>query len=243
MAKKEKDMKDVKKLNIDPQEAEQADVIVKTQDFVQQNKATITIVSIVIIAIIALAYYYRVKTEENIREASVELSRISMLYQQGEYEKALNGDPNYQVRGESVMGLTQIAEDYSGTEPGRLAALYAGKSYVQTGEFDQARKYFDIALDSDAELTRMGANAGLAVCSETEANFSEAAGYYEQAANLAPESEIKFRYMYFSGLCYEKAENKDKASKLYKDIVFMSEKSQYADEAKVRLGMIGTVIE
>jgi tetratricopeptide (TPR) repeat protein len=244
MAKrKEKDMEEVKNLKIDPQNAEGADVIVKSQDFVQQNKGMITVVSIVIIAIIALAYYYRVKTAEDIKEASVELSRITPLYQEGEYEKALNGDPEYTVRGENVLGLTQIAEEYSGTEQGRLAALYAGKSYLHLGDFVNAKKYFDIALDSDAELTRMGANAGLAVCYENDGSYSEAASYYEQAANLAPKSEIKYRYMYFSGLCFEKAENKQKASKLYKDIVFMSDKSQYAGEARVRLDAIGTVIE
>lgn len=244
MSKRErKDFEKVTTPDIEGNVPEEGDVIDQTQNFIQKNGTLISIVSVAIIIIVAAFVYFTKQAEESKINAADALSRVHEIYESGNYEVALNGDPNKMVRGEAVLGLVDIVDEFSGTEQGKLAALYAGNSYFALGDFDNAKNYFNKATDSEAKVTRRGANAGIAACMEEEGEFGEAASYYEKAANLSFENDIKFRYMYFAGLNYEKNEKKDKAVKLYKDIVLMSERSQYADEAKVGLARLGTVIE
>ncbi len=241
--KEEKEFGKITTPDVEAGASGEEDVVEKAQGFIQKHGTLVSVISVVVIVAIAAIVYFNNKAEENRLNAINALSRIQPVYDQGDYETALNGNPSLQVRGEEVLGLIDISDKYGSTEQGKLASLYAGNSYVALNDYSNAKKYFEKAVDSEAKLVRSGANAGIAACYEKEGNFGDAAKYFEKAANLSFENEIKFRYMLFAALNYENAEKKDKAIQVYKDIVLMNEMSQFADEAKIGLARLGTVIE
>ncbi len=196
----------------------------------------------VIIIVLGMFYMRSAQADEQ-KEATTELSRILNYYNQGQYELAINGDPNKKVRGQSILGLTAIANKYSGVEPGKTAALYAANAYVELGKYSEARSYFENAMDSESKLVLIGAHAGLGVCAEADKNYKEAAGHYEDAANTASESSSKVRYQYYAGRNYEKAGDKEKAEELYRKIIDESGLSEFSGKAKTGLVRIGTIIE
>jgi tetratricopeptide (TPR) repeat protein len=244
MAKREeKEFSKITSPEIDSEESNEGDVLEKAQGFVQKNGTLISVISVVIIIAVAAMVYFSNQAEENKFKAINALSRIQAVYDSGDFDVALNGDPNMTVRGEEVLGLIDISDKYGSTEQGKLASLYAGNSYIALGDYANAKEYFEKASGSEAKLVRSGAYAGIAACQDKEGKYNDAASNYEKAANLSFENEIKFRYLLFAALNYEKAEKKDKAIQLYKDIVLMNERTQFADEAKLGLARLGTVIE
>jgi predicted negative regulator of RcsB-dependent stress response len=173
------------------------------------------------------------------KEASLKLARIRPYYDQGYYDPALNGLGNATMRGERVVGLRSIADDYSSTETGKLAALYAANALVMMGDMNGAERYFNQASGAGAVVTKIGGLAGLASCKAQANNSAEAARLYEDAASAAEQIGEDDRYRLFAALHYEKAGNKETAIKLYKRIAASPDVSEFANEAKagiIRLG-------
>lgn len=228
---------------LEEEEEESQNMVEKINDYVQNNKAVVIVGSVVIIAIVAVFFYMRSSQEDAVIEASVKLSRVLPFFQNADYEKALEGDPQATVRGDQVVGLKKIADDYSGTAPGQLAGLHAGNSLLSTGKFDTALEYFQIALDSESETVRMGANAGIGACYEAQNKLGEAANYYSAAADLAISDDNKARYSYFAGFCFEKSGENEKAEKFYREIIGERLPAEFLGKAKAGLARLGMVIE
>ena len=91
----------------------------------------ITGIVAVVLAVIALnTYVIKPKTTE----ASNENAKAVVYFQQGDFEKALNGDDA------DCLGFEAIADKYH-NQQGELAALYAGICYFEQGDYEQAAKY------------------------------------------------------------------------------------------------------
>lgn len=209
----------------------------------QENVKLIGGITAVVVLAVAAFLYFRSQQETKVTSAALELSRVREYYEAGDYEKALKGDPSRKVRGQSIYGLEKIARDYSGTETGEVAALYAGNAYMAQRKADLAIKYFEDANDSDSPLVRTGANAGLAAAREEKGDFKSAAELYEKAATEGSEIGLGERYKYFAALAYEKSNNKEKAEKLYREIIGENEYSEFSGQAKGALVRLGTIIE
>jgi len=92
----------------------------------------ITGIVVVVLGIIALNnYVFKPKA----LEASNENAKAVVYFQNGDFEKALNGDEA------ECIGFEEIANNYKLYQPGKLAALYAGICYYQLGDYEQAAKY------------------------------------------------------------------------------------------------------
>jgi predicted negative regulator of RcsB-dependent stress response len=209
----------------------------------QENMKTIGIVAAIVVLAGAAWLYFRSQNEAATNEGALALSRVREYYDAGDYEKALKGDPARKVRGQNVRGLEWIAREYDGTETGNVAALYAGNALLAQRKADQAAKYFDDADDSGSPLVQAGAMAGLAATREGKNDFKGAAELYEKAAGLGAEIGFAARYKYFAALAHEKANNKEKAEELYREVVAQSEYSEFSGPAKSGLIRLGTVIE
>lgn len=92
----------------------------------------ITGIVVVVLGVIALNnYVFKPKAIE----ANNENAKAVVYFQNGDFEKALNGDDA------ECIGFEEIANSYRLYRPGKLAALYAGICYYQLGDYDQAAKY------------------------------------------------------------------------------------------------------
>ena len=92
----------------------------------------VTAIVVVILGIIAINNYV---IKPKAVEASNENAKAVVYFQNGDFEKALNGDEA------ECIGFEEIANSYKLYRPGKLAALYAGICYFQLGDMDNAAKY------------------------------------------------------------------------------------------------------
>ncbi|GAB1371843.1 hypothetical protein MASR1M45_19050 [Candidatus Kapaibacterium sp.] len=106
--------------------------------------------------------YFNNKSESDSQRASVLITRVMEYYESGDYEKALNGDPERTYMGEQVKGLKYIADEFGSTEQGKIASLYTANIYVNTSKHKEAVKYFENAQKASSDVVVMGAVAGLA---------------------------------------------------------------------------------
>ncbi len=120
--------------------------------WIEKNQKVITWVVVAVVAVvlgIMAINQYVIKPKA--AEASNENAKAVAYFMQGDYEKALNGDDA------ECIGFEQIAQDYKMYQAGKLAALYAGICYYQTGEYEEAAKYLkkfsadDLTIDPAAK--------------------------------------------------------------------------------------------
>jgi tetratricopeptide (TPR) repeat protein len=221
-------------------------MVAQMQSYIENNRKMVMGVSVgIIIVVIAVFlgknWIEKTNEEKNIN-ASFALSKVLPYIMGNDFEKALNGDKQALVNGKPVIGLVEIVKNYEGTKPGKVAALYAGNCFISLNKYAEAVKYFKISAESESAIIMEGANSGLGACSETDGKFEEAIQHYEKAVLLSKTPGTRNRYQYFQGLCYEKIGQKDKAEKIYREIV-AENGSEFVGMAKGGLIRIGTIIE
>ena len=104
----------------------------------------ITAIVVVILGIIAINNYV---IKPKALEANNENAKAVVYFQQGDFEKALNGDDA------ECLGFEEIANSYKLYRPGKLAALYAGICYFQLGDMDNAAKYLSRFKAKDVNIS------------------------------------------------------------------------------------------
>ena len=95
------------------------------------------------------------------------------------YELALNGDSL------GFEGLLKVAEKYSGTAAGKLANAYAGLSYAQLGQYEDAVKYLEDYDSCDDLMVSNAAIAALGNCYAQLGQNEKAASTLLKAAKRA----------------------------------------------------------
>lgn len=200
-------------------------------------------IAVVITAIIAGGYWYMSDQVTKNQEAATHLSRIRGLFELGEFEAALTADTVSPVGQDKVLGLLEIADQYGGTDAGKIAALMAGNCLVNLGRFDEAKARFETAQSSSSTIIEVGAMQGLAACAEAAGDLAGAADLYEQAANRGLKTGLEAPCFYKAGLCYEKSGNKEKAGELYRTVAKQYEISDVAPSARTGLARLGMAID
>lgn len=196
---------------------------------------------IAVVAIIAVFWFGSGSAKEE--KASLYLSRIMPVYDSQSFETALKGDKTRKVRGEMIYGLEYIANEFSGTESGKIAAFYAGKCYMELDKNNEALKYFETATGSSSSIIKQGVYSAIAVIKEHQNRPNEAAEMYLKAAGFAIEKEVKARLYLYAAMNYSKVKDKQNAEKNYKEVIGLSEFSEYGDFAKMGLTELGIVID
>lgn len=224
-------------------ETEGFDIQGQTEGFIQKNSKIIIIASVVVIALVAVLLFMRYQAQEAEKKASTLMSRIVPYFESGDYEKALNGDPEKMFMGERVLGLKYIADEYKSTSQGKIASLYTGVIYLKGDAFTEALRYFETASTADSKLIRMGGLAGVATINEYKGNLKDAAKKYLEASQFAEDNYTKSRYMFYAALCYEKSGDNTNAEKNYRTIIDEIQINEFTPLAKSGLIRIGTIIE
>lgn len=179
--------------------------------------------------------------------AAMELGRLTDMLDQGEYQKAIDGDPTIMIDGSPMKGLKAIVEAYDDTPAGRAAALQLGEAYLATGQNEAAADAFRVAEESEEELVRAAALAGLASVAEAEGNHAEAAARYDEAASLYEAEDLHSEllrplYLYAAAKNYENAEEKEAAIERYREIAMRYPSSEENSVARLALARYGVEI-
>ena len=101
-----------------------------------KNKFLAGIAAIVIVVGGVLGYQHFI-SEPNEKKASEALVRGEQYFMADNYELALNGDSL------GYAGFVNVADEFGGTDAGKLANAYAGVCYAQLGQYEEAVKYLD----------------------------------------------------------------------------------------------------
>jgi tetratricopeptide (TPR) repeat protein len=210
----------------------------EAQDWFSRNKNTAYIALGVLVAAIAGLYFYNQNKAEQNERASALLSRVVPMYLQGDYRKAIDGDPSQKFGNEPTLGLRQIVADYGSTDAGNQAALYLGNAYYYLGQPDSALAMFD-KVDINAPVVQASVEAGRAAVLEDKGNKAEAAKLFESAAKRSEENPLNADYFLSAAQGYEAAGNKDEAIRLYKMLLEEYQGTQYDDAAKRALLKLG----
>lgn len=165
--------------------------------------------------------YYHQQQEQ---AANQKLGQVLPVYQRENYKQALNGSG-------SQAGLLAIADDYSNTDAGNLAAFYAADALYQTNQHDRALTYFQ-KFEKEENFFGASALAAQANIHENRDNFQRAAELYERAASLYENDLTTPRYLLSAGQAYEREGQYNAAMDAYQQIQKEYPDSDQATTAK-----------
>ena len=203
MAKKENKM--------DDQFAKIEETLSKTEQYIEDNQKSLMIIVSAIVVVIALFIgYQKLYIAPMEQEAQVDMFMAELYFQKDSFNLALNGDGQY-------LGFIDIADEYSSTKPGRLANYYAGLSYLNTGDFENAIEYLDDFSSDDIILSSLALGCIGDAYMELE-DADNALSYYEDAASYTKNEFTTPRYMLKQAMIHESNGDYADALALYKGI-------------------------
>lgn len=149
--------------------------------FLKYKNVIISVVAAIIVIIAGTILYNKNKyvAEPRQEEASTALAKGQEYFANQQYDKALNGD------GTGYTGFVKIASDYSSTDAGNLANLYAGLCYANLNKWKEAVQYLE---DYSTAGDMMISPAAVSALGDAYAHLNEldkAVDCFKKAAKMA----------------------------------------------------------
>lgn len=199
-------------------------------DFFQQNRNIVLGVFGGIVLLIVGFFGYRYYVGSQDETAQVEMFPSVYQLEADSLKKALNGD------GKSP-GLLSVADNYGSTKGGNLAEFYSGVGLLKQGKYDEAIDHLKDFSSSDL-LVQARAYALIGDAYVEKKSYSEAADYYQKAADYKPNKFFTPGYLLKLAIAREQAKENDKAIDVYKDIIDKYPQSAEAASAKKYKSML-----
>lgn len=185
-----------------------------------QYKKTISIAIVVLILVVAgIICYNTYVSGPKEQEASTALAKGQEYFANQQYDKALKGD------GAGYAGFLSIASDYSSTDAGNLANLYAGLCYGGLDKWSDAVKYLDAFSPSDDQLISPAAIAALGNAYAHLKQYDKAVENLKKAASKADgeaadgvNNSLSPVFLVQAGEILESQGKKDEALKIYQEV-------------------------
>jgi len=175
--------------------------------FFEQNKTNVLAGAGIILAAIIYFVFFNTASPDAEDEAGNAIFTAVKYFEQDSFNLALNGD------GQN-SGFLELADEFSGTKAGNLCNYYIAVSYLRQGNANEAYSFFD-AFDKGENFLSVSAYSAMASIKEDQSDLEGAAEYYEKAASIKANSSTTPFLWQQAARCYEMAENKDAALKLY----------------------------
>ncbi len=185
--------------------------LTKTEQFLEANQK---LISIAIGAVIVVAAGYlglnKFYLEPLEKDAQEQMFQAQNYFEKDSFNLALNGDG-------SNPGFLDIIDDFGSTDAGNLANYYAGISYLQLGQFDNA---IDHLKSFDTEDVLLGP---ISVGAQGDAQLElgkadKALDLYTQAYKMNENELTTPKYMLKAGELLENSNKQADALKLYETI-------------------------
>jgi len=195
----------------DDQFAQIEETLSKTEQYIENNQENLVrIVGAIVVVIALFIGYQKLYIAPMEQEAQVDMFMAELYFQKDSFNLALNGDGQY-------LGFIDIADEYSSTKPGKLANYYAGLSYLNTGDFENAIEYLDDFSSNDIILSSLALGCIGDAYMELE-DADNALSYYEDAASYTDNEFTTPRYMLKQAMIHESNGDYADALALYRGI-------------------------
>ena len=191
--------------------------------FLKYKKAIIYGVLAVIVVIAGVIVYNQYVAAPREDKASTALAKGQEYFQQDLYEKALNGD------GAGYAGFVKVAADYSSTEAGNLANLYAGLCYAGLGKWNEAAKYLEEFDTQDDQMISPAAEGALGNAYAHINQLDKAVTHLKNAAKNADNNSLSPTFLIQAGEILESQGKAAEALELYKQV---KEKNVYSMQSQ-----------
>lgn len=184
----------------------------KAQEFFDIYKQKFIIVGGgIAVVVLAIIWFVNKKSEDNLIAAG-QVSQIISSYEQGQYQKAIDGEP-----GTQLVGLKNIVENYGSTNQGELAKIYLANSFYALGDYDKALDYYS-DYSGDSKLHQSTAYSGMAACYEVKGDFEKAADYYKKGAETYKLGSQTADLLLSASINYIKSGNSSLAKPLLEEV-------------------------
>ena len=187
--------------------------------FMKHKKAISAAIVVVILIVAGVLSYETYISGPREQEASTALAKGQDYFANQQYEIALKGDST------GFRGLLNIASDYSSTDAGNLANLYAGLCYANLDKWNDAVKYLEKYSPADDEMISPAATAALGNAYAHIKQPDKAVEYLKKAASMADSeaegnanNSLSPTFLIQAGEILESQNKKDEALKIYQDI-------------------------
>lgn len=184
----------------------------KAYGYFEENRSRVVTAVVILLAVIALVYFYINNRIENNNIAGIQLSRVMTLYDQGSYFEAIEGR-----EGTDIVGLKQIVENYGSTENGELAKIYLANAYNFLGRNDEALEFYE-DYSGGNEIFKATSLAGQAGIHSFNEDFETAADLFLKASRVSESNPLNAEYMLNAGISFLKSGNEDEAKELFETI-------------------------
>ena len=200
-----------KRNKTEDQFAQIEETLSKTEQYIEDNQKSLMIIVGAIVVVIALFIgYQKLYIAPMEKEAQADMFMAELYFQKDSFNLALNGDGQY-------LGFLDIADEYSGTKAGQLANYYAGLSYLNTGDFENAIEYLGDFSSDDIILSSLALGCIGDAYMEL-GDTDNALSYYEDAASYTDNEFTTPRYMLKQAMIHEGNGDYADALALYKEI-------------------------
>ena len=190
-------------VNAAPVEEQQ---VAKTEAFFEKNKKMVmgclAAVIIIIAGIILFNNYY---LTPRANEASTELAKSQQLFEQQQYDKALEG-------------FKKVAADYSSTDAGNLANLYVGICQANLGKWQEAVNALETFSGKGDQMISPAAEGALGDAYANLNQLDKAVEHMKKAAKMADNNTLSPIYLIKAGEILESQGKKAEALELYKQV-------------------------
>jgi tetratricopeptide (TPR) repeat protein len=182
----------------------------KKFDFAKNQNVILGALAAVLVLVIAFVGYQQYYLPTQNLEAQNVIFGAQEAFKAGKFNEALNGEvPNY-------VGFLSVANDYGSTQTGKLAHYYAGLSYLNLGDFDNAIAQLQ-QFDGDDLLIGAYALGALGDAYSEKGDMDKAIQYYKDAANHSENELSTPAFLLKSALALEsKGNNKEAFEQLTK---------------------------
>ncbi len=197
-----------------------------TEELIEKYKTPALAGLAAIVLLIGGFAFYKYNQAENNKLAQAEMYQAVFYFEQDSLDLALKG-----IESKEIKGLQEVADEYSGTQAGKLAAFYTGLIYLKQAKFQEAVDYLG-KYDSNEGIMQ-ARSWSLMGDAYSELNETEnAITYYKKAADYKGNEQLTPSYLMKLGLAYELGNNMKAASETYDKVITEYPKSQDVADAK-----------
>ncbi len=213
--------------------------IIKLQEYFKKNSENLLIVSIVILVILVAIPLYlnnknlkEIKARNLLSNADFYLTRAVLpdVKDASMYGYFKSKEEKY----EKITGLyMEILQNYKGTSAIPYAYLSIGNTYYNAGKYKEALEYYNTFIEKFKNHQFLpDALNGRALINYQAGNIKEAISDWERALELSKDSPFYYEIKFHLGLAYEKNKEKEKANKIFQEIINENKNSYWALTAK-----------